>query len=228
MNQHQIKAHIENKLKENKFVYITIEGNIGAGKTRFLTKIQDKIEFAKKNQTCLVLQEPVEIWEKTNLLKMYYLDPKKNALNFQLAAFCTTLLTLKNSLKTAFSSPSPIVIFGERSPLACVKCFTPLLIEQGKINPQNEYYIEFRKIFEEILPYIYPDVIFYLNDSNTTTLLKRIKKRNRPGEENITLDYLQHLEKKYDQMMNEISQKKTTIIIHENNEKLIDEIIDLF
>jgi len=54
---------------------ISIEGNLGAGKSTLLSLL---------NLT--VIREPVEEWERCNLLKNYYEHPKRWAFTFQLNA----------------------------------------------------------------------------------------------------------------------------------------------
>ena len=227
MNLHQI---IKNKLQNKNFIYITIEGNIGVGKTRLLNKIKDEINnnnLIRENKTFFIIQEPVEIWEKTNLLNLYYSNPQKYSLAFQMTAFCTTLLPLKRFLELSSSSSSPLIIFGERSPLASIECFTPLLVERGKIDPQNEIYVKFKEICNQTLPFLYPDIIFYLNGLDVTILLERIKNRNRLGEQNITSEYLEHLEKKYNQMISSLPTATTTVIKNDDIEPALRDVLTI-
>jgi len=55
-----------------KIIKISLDGNIGAGKTTFLNNLKEK--FDKIGLPISIVVEPVDIWESLNLLKMFYED----------------------------------------------------------------------------------------------------------------------------------------------------------
>jgi hypothetical protein len=73
---------------------ISIEGNIGSGKSTILNCLKEK---SKINTSLIFLLEPVDEWEKitdtdgTNILTRYYSDQKRYAFSFQMMAFITRL-----------------------------------------------------------------------------------------------------------------------------------------
>ena len=63
---------------------ITLEGNIGAGKSTFLDKLKTK--YASRNDV-LFLQEPVDTWSQIQqngktLLELFYENQKKYSFQF--------------------------------------------------------------------------------------------------------------------------------------------------
>jgi deoxyadenosine/deoxycytidine kinase len=70
-------------------IFISIEGNIGSGKSTILKIIREHIP------ELTILDEPLACWERVgdsvNLLKLYYSDPKRWGFTFQIYAFMTRL-----------------------------------------------------------------------------------------------------------------------------------------
>ena len=69
-------------------IIISIEGNIGAGKSTFLKILKLNLEKIK------IIEEPLIKWQNIeqdginyNILDMYYKDPKRWAYTFQTYAF---------------------------------------------------------------------------------------------------------------------------------------------
>lgn len=100
---------------ESKPLILSIEGNIGAGKTTFLKIIQSSM-----NSSFEVIEEPVSEWKKitggtkdqeANLLELFYNEPNRWSYAFQSYCFFTRMkewIKIKESLK-------PNVYFFERS-----------------------------------------------------------------------------------------------------------------
>ena len=168
--------------KQKTPVIISIEGNIGAGKSSFLRLLQEKY----KSQDILFIQEPVDIWETVkdndkNILQMYYQDPVKYAFAFQILAFTTRLQLLKDAINTNCK-----VILMERSLDADHHIFAKMLADDRTLEP-----IEFQ-IYEKMVNSekdYFVDKIIWLNTS-VEECMKRIQKRGRVGEETISEDYL--------------------------------------
>jgi deoxyadenosine/deoxycytidine kinase len=84
---------------------ISIEGNIGAGKTTVIHKIE---QFLKEtnNTRIRVLKEPVDLWStikdenNETILEKFYKDQKTYAFPFQILAFMTRLSEIKKMLAT--------------------------------------------------------------------------------------------------------------------------------
>jgi len=75
--------------------FISIEGNIGSGKSTILKIIKENFP------ELTILDEPLASWEKVgkngdvNLLKLYYNNPERWGFTFQIYAFMTRLMKWK-------------------------------------------------------------------------------------------------------------------------------------
>lgn len=74
----------------NMNTFISIEGNIGSGKSSILRIIRKHFPELR------ILEEPLEEWEKVgdanvNLLGLYYENPKRWGFTFQIYAFMSRL-----------------------------------------------------------------------------------------------------------------------------------------
>jgi deoxyadenosine/deoxycytidine kinase len=116
---------------------ISIEGNIGAGKTTILQKIADRYA---NDPSVVFLREPVDIWETikdaegTTILANFYMEPEKYAFSFQVMAFVTRLTLLRNAVK---ENPDCKLIVCERSLEADRNIFAKMLFDEGSIDDMN-------------------------------------------------------------------------------------------
>jgi len=158
---------------------ISVEGNIGAGKSTFLDRLREQFPNA------YFVPEPVDEWNTitdtngTTILEKYYEDPKKYAFSFQMMAFITRLKLLKEA-------PKNCLVITERSVFTDREIFAKMLHESGKIE-DIEYKI-YLKWFDELVQNLKVDGIIYLKTSHLTCF-NRIKSRNRQGE-NIPPSYV--------------------------------------
>lgn len=173
-------------------VIISIEANIGCGKTTLLEKLE-KSGIFKEN--VVFMKEPVDIWEKIKddntsetMLSKFYNDIDKYSFPFQIMAYITRLHLLK---KTIEENPMVDVIICERS-LNCDKeIFAKMLYEDGKI--ENILYNVYLNMFEMMTCYELNGII-YLH-TEPAICQQRIKQRNRNGEDSISLEYLEKCQK---------------------------------
>jgi deoxyadenosine/deoxycytidine kinase len=168
---------------------VSIEGNIGAGKSTLIKALRDKY-VQGKDRIIVVLEEPIEIWDTVEedgetLLEKFYKDPIKHSFTLQTMIYTTVYNQINNAIK---EFPKAEVIVCERSLQSSKYVFSEMLHHQGKMS------------LTEGLVY---DMLY--NDSKTEialsqgmiylqvkpeVCLERIQIRNRVGEDNITLDYL--------------------------------------
>jgi deoxynucleoside kinase len=182
---------------------ITLEGNIGSGKSSILNKINT-------NDRVKVLQEPIDEWNQIkagnqrfpydpsfsvssfpkrtedgkSILELFYDDPKQYAFEFQVLVY----MSLYNAIKT--QSRFCDILICERSLESNIHIFGEMLYDMGFISPTQR----------GILKYMYET--FNIQTNKRVYLFVpysicfcRIKIRNRPGEEKITGDYLKSLQK---------------------------------
>jgi len=193
---------------------IFIEGNIGVGKSTFINKIrckyQDQFNY---------IEEPIEEWTehvidnsetKINYLSLYYSNQAKYSFLFQ----CLALLSLINN------KPKRKNNIIERSIYSCIYVFSKNLYN-NKVISFEEY--EFLKLWKK-KQYKETDFkIIYLEDT-VENCLERIKKRNRPEEKNITIEYLKQLEDNYKELLIKYKNNITVVKYADNLDKIIDKL----
>jgi thymidine kinase len=169
------------KKKSKKHFTVTVEGNIGSGKSTFL-------QYFKKSEKVEVLFEPVDMWKSVrgnNTLDLMYKDAKRWSLTFQSYVQLTMLM---NHTK---KHTSPVKLL-ERSLFSAQYCFVENLYRQGGM-PDVDYAV-ITEWFEWIKQNvdINVDLIVYLQAS-PEACLERIKVRNREEESSVPLEYLESL-----------------------------------
>jgi deoxyadenosine/deoxycytidine kinase len=183
---------------------ISIEGNIGAGKTTILEKLQ---RLFKNNRNILFLREPLHIWESIqdsngeSILAKFYANPTTYAFTFQVMAFITRVSMLRKAIK---ENPNCQMILCERSLEADRHVFAKMLYDDNMIEDINykvylQFYEEYKQDFEL-------DGIVYI-DSEADVCYNRIKKRSRTGEEGVPLEYLKNCQKYHDEWLSGINHK---------------------
>ena len=208
---------------------ISIEGNIGSGKTTIVEKLQEKLKY---DSSIVFLREPVDIWMSLkdengeNILEKFYNDPSKYAFTFQITAFVTRLSMIRNIIK---ENKDCNYIICERSLSADKHIFAKMLYDDGMID--DIHYKIYMKFYEEFSSDYELEKIIYI-DADPDICKKRIHKRSRNGEEGITLDYLEKCKKYHDEwllnMNNVITIKTNENVKYENNDngiKWLNEII---
>jgi len=185
---------------------ITIDGNIGCGKSTILNYLHKKYKLA-------IDLEPVEKW-KVFLENIY--NNKTNFFNFQLRVWLDRSWIQEKEDK--------ILILMERSPFFIKNTFISSSYKNKYIN-ESEY-----NILMEL--YNKTDNIWNCNryiylQSEPEKCMKRIKMRGRECEKNITLDYITELSKLHDDNYKlGIENNKDILIINIEN-KDIEEIAEI-
>lgn len=165
---------------------LSVEGNIGSGKSTFIKNLSQLEKMLGK--PVVLLQEPIDVWSTVKdkdgetILEKFYKDPEKNAFSFQMLSFFTRLELLHETIK---NNPHKIIIC-ERSIWTDKNVFAHMLRDDNKINEIDFiiYNIYFQKLSKDLVL----DGIIYIH-TPLDTCKKRIDIRNRKGEE-ISLDYL--------------------------------------
>jgi deoxyadenosine/deoxycytidine kinase len=208
---------------------ISLEGNIGSGKSTFLRNLQQLHQIKKINHTIFV-QEPIDEWnqikDKNNetILSKFYKDSEKYSFSFQMMAFITRYNKLKQAYNDAlkyieekshlsdFQAP---IIITERSLYTDKYVFAQMLYDDKKMEEIN--YIIYNAWFNNFAKEFPINKIVYLN-TRPETCFERIKKRSRNGESNIPLQYLQNCNKYHNCMIYEKNKDLTLIDVNGNNE----------
>ena len=167
-------------------IFISLEGNIGSGKSTFLTFIR---EHYKNRQDICFLDEPVDVWNSirdengVTILEKYYADQAKYAFDFQMMAYISRLSAIKGALKAGYK-----IIISERSLQTDCNVFAKMLHKTGKITPIQ--FAIYSRWYQEFLTELPASYFVYIR-ADPLTAYYRIKTRARAGEEEIPLTYLE-------------------------------------
>lgn len=176
---------------------ITIDGNIGSGKTTFINKLKDYSNECNLSNI-VFLEEPVKQWSeiKVNditILEAFYSDPKKYAFSFQMLAFISRLSLFLDAIK---NNPNSIII-SERSIITDKFIFAKMLHDNGNIDDYS--YKIYNLWFEYFINKLPEHKHIYLHSDPENTI-QRINKRQRPGESKIDMEYLKRCHEYHDDM----------------------------
>ena len=168
------------------FRIVSIEGNIGSGKSTLVTKLSE--DLSEHSDICF-LQEPVTIWnsiideEGHTIIERFYSDTEKYAFEFQMMAYISRLSILKNAIKSGKYK----YIISERCVYTDANVFEQMLYDDKKLT-QIQHTI-YRKWFDEFISDFPVSKLIYVR-TTPRTALDRVLMRNRLGE-NIPLEYLE-------------------------------------
>jgi deoxyguanosine kinase len=159
--------------------FITIEGNIGAGKTTLAHLL------SKHFNARLILEE----FADNPFLPKFYENKQQYAFPLELFFMAERYKQLKDLLQTKDMFQNITI-----SDYLFTKC---LLF--AKVNLADEEFRLYQKLFDIINPQIMqPDILIYLH-APVTKLKEHIRKRNRSYEQNISSNYLFKLQETYTQ-----------------------------
>ncbi|MEO8820245.1 MAG: deoxynucleoside kinase [Ginsengibacter sp.] len=160
-----------------KYNFITIEGNIGAGKTTLAHLL------SKHFNARLILEEFAE----NPFLPKFYENKQQYAFPLELFFMAERYKQLKDLLQTKDMFQNITI-----SDYLFTKC---LLF--AKVNLPEQEFMLYQKLFDIINPQlIQPALLIYLH-APISKLKDNIKKRNRSYEQSIHSDYLFSLQKTY-------------------------------
>ena len=181
------------------YSFITIEGNIGAGKTTLANLL------SKHFNARLILEE----FADNPFLPKFYQNPDQYAFPLELFFMAERYKQLKELLHSNDLFQNSTV-----SDYLFTKC---LLF--AKVNLPDEEFRLYQKLFDIINPQIIqPDLLIYLH-SPVSKLQENIKKRNRSFEQEISNDYLFTLQETYTQYIKQHNIK--TLFIDASNADFI-------
>ena len=220
---------------------ISIEGNIGSGKSTIIEKCKNflekktynqypekfsKIMFLKdQNQINKIsfLKEPIEKWLNTidecdgdNILDKFYKNPLRWGYSFQMNAFITKSKQILNLI-----SKNRILIT-ERSINSDNHVFTSILLED-KIMTSIEkiLYSEWYYWIKDSFKIPDPNYYIYLK-VDPDVALSRIKKRSRDEEDGVSIEYLKKIEDKHNDWL--LHLENTTVINLNHDTNLVNDI----
>jgi deoxyadenosine/deoxycytidine kinase len=161
---------------------ISIEGNIGSGKSTLVTYLKNTLDKDKY----VFVDEPVNTWqsirdnEGVDIISKFYEDQEKYAFPFQMLAYISRISAIKKVINNGK------IVITERCVNTDKEVFAKMLYDDNLIEDIN--YKIYNMWFDEFNKDIKVDKFVYLQ-TDPALCSQRIKQRNRQGEE-INLDYL--------------------------------------
>lgn len=196
-------------------ILISIEGNIGAGKSYLLGNLR------KAHPEWVFIDEPVEFWEslkndaKESLLEVFYKDQRRWSYTFQNCALLSRFNNIETCIadfstnaaakfakqqaaaepeerQSAPSKPVPQVFITERCLDTDHEVFAKMLHSDGQLD--NLEYDLYQRWFTLLGKSATPLSAIVYVDTVPTTCSERITLRSREGESGIPLAYLTNLD----------------------------------
>ncbi len=198
---------------------ISTEGNIGAGKTTLLKMLE-------KNDMFKVIYEPVEDWLSVtdnnglSIFEHFYNNKEKYCFPFQMLALQTRF---ENIMKAVKEHTGKIIIL-ERSIYTDYEIFAKLAKKYNQMSDiEMHIYERFHKFMCQLGDHIDFSKILYLRVS-PETCHKRIKMRNRSGEDNIDISYLVDLHQAHEEWL---KNKPNVVYVDAEKELHVENITNL-
>jgi len=182
-----------------KYTFITIEGNIGAGKTTLANLLAERLNAR------LILEE----FADNPFLAKFYDNPAQYA-------FSVELFFMAERYKQQKDLVGQQDLF--RTLTISDYLFTKCLLF-AKVNLPDDEFRLYQRLFD-IMHHqmIQPELLIYLH-SPVSKLQENIKKRNRPYEQNIQTDYLYNIQQTYTHYIKQHNMK--TLFVDSSNADFI-------
>lgn len=179
-------------------IVVVVDGLISSGKTTYLGMLRNVL--TKRGYRVTLVKEPIDKWNEPgpnntpSLFQLFNNDPQRWGYHFQTKAFHDRVIENQNMFRK----------YGDRSDVFILErsCFTDglfmeTLLEGGFVtNLEMRDYREWCNLWAEVMPYE-PDLFIYLRPP-VDVCMDRLKERARKGEEKITREYQETLQRKHD------------------------------
>jgi len=192
-------------------LFITVDANIGAGKTNACHALASA--SSSRGRQTRVLEEPTHTDRFKHFLSHYYNDlitGKNTGGGFEMQMFmlCQRYEQHRLAVERAWGE-NGITIIQDR-PIYGDTVFATTAMERGFMTQEefDLYFDVFRNMSRDIMP---PDIFVYLNVS-PEECHRRMNTRSRSEEEGVPLDYLQHLDRNYKKLVNEMRRRGTRVL----------------
>jgi deoxyadenosine/deoxycytidine kinase len=189
-------------------VIVSVEGNIGSGKSSLLHFIKARF------RNIHIIPEPIEEWtmlDNVNPLHEMYANAKYSTL-FQML----TIHSHMKMMKVAKQCGKDCIV--ERCWESNKDIFTNMLIEGGKIDSvENAIYNHILKDRLSEIGGIKPHGYIYVK-THVDQCVKRIRNRNRSEETGISKEYLAEIEKRQEHFLRK-QETSSVLTIDNNSEK---------
>ena len=171
-----------------KRILVTIEGNIGGGKSTMIGHLRELYPNYK------IIDEPVDQWlgmkdsDGKSLLELFYTDKKRWSYTFQNCAFITRYLSAYEALSKPITEDT--VYVSERGILTDRYVFATMLRDDGYLSDIE--WTLYTKWFDHFKSLVKAQGIIYIT-TDAHICKERIGIRGRTGEDGIPQEYLDEL-----------------------------------
>lgn len=185
---------------------ITIDGNIGAGKSTILN-------YLHSNHNIYIDLEPIDKWK--SFLDNIYTN-KKNYFNFQVRVWLDRSWIQEKDINTT--------IIMERSPYFIRNTFNKYMYNNNLINTQENNIIN--ELYDKT-DIIWKSNYFIYIRSNPQKCLERILKRGRDNEKEISIDYLNDIHNLHEETYEKAIENNIKVLCIDIENKSLEEIAEL-
>lgn len=229
---------------------VSIEGNIGAGKTTIMNHLKAAVSRLILPYNIIFVPEPIEEWTSKITLTDYHKNvmPKealacemvsplqhmydgirtpslRSSFMFQIVAFASRMRKMEEAIASAPKDKN-FVLVCERGLLSDNLVFTRQMISQGLISPHeafayNMVWETHYKRFEDLY------AGFLVIHASPKVCLARTQKRGRAGECNVTLEYLEAIEQRHAELVKEYGGELKISHIGNEDEEYLFHISDI-
>ena len=199
------------RTQEKKGLFITIDANIGAGKTNACHAIASAATAS--GWPARVLEEPTHHPKFNHFLERYYEDLQsgKNTgggFAMQMFMLCQRYEQRRLAVEQAWGSQGIVVV--QDRPIYGDTVFATTAMERGFMTPEEyELYVDvYRNMSRDVMP---PDIFVFL-DVPPEECYERMGMRGRSQEEGVPLDYLQQLYANYQKLISEMRRRGVKVL----------------
>ena len=161
-------------------MHIAVAGNIGCGKTTLTRMLAERYGWQPRYES--VSDNPY--------LADFYADMERWSFNLQV------YFLNKRFKEVVEISQSDEIIIQDRTIFEDACIFAPNLHDQGMMSDRD--FDNYKDLFDLMMSLVkLPDLMIYIH-SSISTLVAQIQKRGREYEQTMRLDYLQGLERRYE------------------------------
>ncbi len=196
---------------EKRGLFITIDANIGAGKSNACHAIASAA--TSSGWPARVLEEPTHHPKFNHFLQRYYEDLKSGTntgggFAMQMFMLCQRYEQHRLAVEQAWGDQGIVVV--QDRPIYGDTVFATTAMERGFMTREEyDLYVDmYRNMSRDVMP---PDIFVYL-DVSPEECHERMASRARSQEDGVPLDYLQQLYDNYQKLLSEMRRRGVRVL----------------